>query len=317
VIRTHGLVKRYGRVTAVDGLDLDVHLGEIYGFLGPNGAGKTTTLMMLLGIVRPTAGEIVLFGEPYGPRRTDLRRRIGVVPEKHPRGVWQWMTAREYLEMFAELFEVAAAGRRIEVLLEKTGLAAVADRRVRELSHGTLQKLSIVRALLPDPDLLLLDEPISGLDPIGIKQVRDLIVSEKREGRTIFISSHQLSEMERICDRAAILVRGRLVAEDAMRELLARAAPEREIHVELEQAAAGAAEALSDLPFVTDASWRGSTIVVRVSKEGDHRRAIAERLIARGLVPLAIVERAPTLEEAFITITQENVGRLAGEGASR
>jgi len=315
VIATHGLSKRYGRFTAVDGLASDVRQGEGYGFLGPNGAGKTTTLMMLLGIVRPTAGEIMLFGEPYGPRRTDLRRRIGVVPEKHPQGVWPWMTAREYLEMFAELFEVPAAAPRIDSLLERTGLAAAAEVRVREFSHGMLQKLSIVRALLPDPDLLLLDEPISGLDPLGIKQVRDLIVSENRAGRTILISSHQLSEMERICDRAAILVRGKLVAEDAMRELLARAAPAREIHVELEKAVPGAAEALRELPFVSDVSWRGSTIVVQVEHEGDFRRTIAERLIGRGLVPLATVERAPTLEEAFITITQDNVARLAGGGA--
>jgi len=273
--------------------------------------------MMLLGIVRPTAGEILLFGEPYGPRRIDLRRRIGVVPEKHPRGVWPWMTAREYLEMFAELFEVPAAGRRIEALLERTGLAGAAEARVREFSHGMLQKLSIVRALLPDPDLLLLDEPISGLDPLGIKQVRDLIVSENRAGRTILISSHQLSEMERICDRAAIIVHGRLVAEDTMRALLARAAPAREIHIELEKPAPGVAEVLRGLPFVADVSWQGSTIVVRVANEGDFRKTIAERLIGRGLVPLATVERAPTLEEAFITITQENVARLAGEGTRR
>jgi ABC-type multidrug transport system ATPase subunit len=312
VIRTHALVKRYGRFLAVDGLDLGVRSGEIYGFLGPNGAGKTTTLMMLLGITRPTSGEIMLFGERYRPARMDLRRRIGVVPEKHPRGVWPWMTAREYLELFADLYSVTDAGRHIGTLLEKTSLAAVANTRIREFSHGMLQKLSIVRALLPDPDLLLLDEPISGLDPLGIKQVRDLIVSENREGRTIFISSHQLSEMERICDRAGILVHGRLVVEDTMQALLRRAAPAREIRVELEAAADGVSEALRQLPFVTDVSWQGTTIVVKVGKEGDHRRAISERLISRGLVPLAITERAPTLEEAFITITQENVEQLAG-----
>ena len=193
MIQTRGLVKRYGSFTAVDGIDLSIPRGEIYGFLGPNGAGKTSTIMMLLGVTRPTAGEIRLLGEPYTPRRLDLRRRIGVVPEKHPRGVWPWMTAREYLQLFADLFAVNGARERIDMLLEKVDLAQVANKRFRDFSRGMLQKLSIVRALLPDPDILFLDEPISGLDPIGIKQVRDLIVSENREGRTIFISSHQLS----------------------------------------------------------------------------------------------------------------------------
>lgn len=311
MIRTQGLVKRYGEFTAVDGLDLNIPAGEIYGFLGPNGAGKTSTIMMLLGLVRPTAGEIRLFGEPFSPRRLDLRRRVGVVPEKHPRGVWPWMTAREYLELFAELFEVPRPRERIDALLEKVELARFRDKRVREFSRGMLQKLSIVRALLHDPDILLLDEPISGLDPIGIKQVRDLIVSENREGRTIVISSHQLSEMEKICNRVAILCRGRLLVEDAMGDILARAAPERVIEVELEAVPEGLAEAVRELPFVVGASASGATLAVAVSREGDFRKALSERLIARGLVPLRIAERTASLEEAFITVTQDNVAALA------
>ena len=235
MIRTTGLVKRYGSFTAVDGIDLNIPRGAIYGFLGPNGSGKTSTIMMLLGITRPTSGEIWLFGERSAPRRLDLRRRIGVVPEKHPRGVWTWMTAGEYLALFADLFRVPDRARRISELLEKVQLAPFRTKRIREFSQGMLQKLSIVRALLPDPDLLILDEPISGLDPFGIKQVRDLIVSENREGRTIFISSHQLSEMERICDRVAIISQGRLLVEDTMASLLSGLKVEREVHVELER----------------------------------------------------------------------------------
>jgi ABC-2 type transport system ATP-binding protein len=172
MIRTRGLVKRYGRFIAVDGIDLHILPGEIYGFLGPNGAGKTSTIMMLLGISRPTAGEISLFGEPYTAARLDLRKRIGVVPEKHPRGVWQWMTAAEYLGVFADLFRVPNAARRIDFLLEKVDLLSVRNKRIRAFSHGMLQKLSLTRALLHDPDILFLDEPISGLDPIGICSCR-------------------------------------------------------------------------------------------------------------------------------------------------
>ena len=212
MIRTRGLVKRYGRFTAVDGIDLHIQPGEIYGFLGPNGAGKTSTIMMLLGISRPTAGEISLFGEPFTAARLHLRKRIGVVPEKHPRGVWQWMTAAEYLGVFADLFQVPDAERRIDFLLDKVDLLSVRNKRIRAFSHGMLQKLSLTRALIHDPDILFLDEPISGLDPIGIMQTRDLLLSENRAGRAIFISSHQLSEMERICHRVAIISHGKLLA---------------------------------------------------------------------------------------------------------
>ena len=217
MIRTAGLVKRYGSFTAVDGIDLNIPRGEIYGFLGPNGAGKTSTIMMLLGITQPTAGEIWLFGEKYVPRAAagPARKRIGVVPEKHPRGVWPWMTAREYLALFADLFAVPRPSERIEMLLEKVELARF-GKEVPGVLPGHAAEAQHLRALLPDPDILFLDEPISGLDPMGIKQVRDLIVSENREGRTIFISSHQLSEMEKICHRVAIIFGGKLLVEDTM-----------------------------------------------------------------------------------------------------
>jgi ABC-2 type transport system ATP-binding protein len=314
MIRTRGLVKRYGAFTAVDGVDLAIPRGEIYGFLGPNGAGKTSTIMMLLGVSRPTAGEIWLFGERATPRRLDLRRRIGVVPEKHPRGVWPWMTAREYLGLFADLFEVPSAPTRIDMLLEKVDLARFGSKRIREFSRGMLQKLSIIRALLHDPDILFLDEPISGLDPLGIKQVRDLIVSENREGRTIFISSHQLSEMERICHRVAMLFRGKLMVEDTMANLLSRMTVDREIHVELEAVPADLPGKLRELAFVRDAVAQGGTLVVKLSRQGDFRRALSEQLIGLGLVPLRIAEKVPSLEEAFVTITQENIDALARGG---
>jgi ABC-type multidrug transport system ATPase subunit len=185
MIHTTGLTKRYGTFTAVNGITLHIPRGHVYGFLGPNGAGKTSTIMMLLGQSRPTAGTIRLFGEPFSPRCLDLRARIGVVAEKHPVGVWPWMTAREYLSLFADLFQVRGAHARIDALLKKVDLERFRSRRIREFSRGMMQKLSIIRALLHDPDLLLLDEPISGLDPVGIKQVRDLLsrVGESREIR--------------------------------------------------------------------------------------------------------------------------------------
>ncbi len=314
MIETRALVKRYGTFTAVDGIDLHIRPGEIYGFLGPNGAGKTSTMMMLLGITRPTSGEVFLFGERYTPRRLDLRRRIGVVPEKHPRGVWPWMTAGEYLRFFAELFAIPRPQERIASLLEKVGLDGFRDKRIREFSRGMLQKLSFTRAILHDPDVLLLDEPISGLDPLGIQQVRDLIVSENRDGRSIFISSHQLSEMERICHRVAIISKGRLMAQDTMQNLVARLFREREIHVELEKVPHGLAARVKALPSVLDCTVSANTLVVTVPRQGDHRRLISAFLIEQGQVPLRMQERLVSLEEAFVTITQENLDSLVSDG---
>ncbi len=314
MIRTRGLVKRYGAFTAVGGIDLNIPPGQIYGFLGPNGSGKTSTIMMLLGILRPNAGEIWLFDEKYTPDRLDLRRRIGVVPEKHPHGMWRWMTAAEYLRMFARLFEIPEAEERIRRLLKRVELDDVRDKRFAAFSHGMMQKLSIVRALLHDPDILFLDEPISGLDPIGVKQVRDLILEENREGRTIFISSHMLSEMEKICHRVAIIFQGRLLAEDSMSALLSRLARDREIHVDLESVPDGLIGRLRALPFVLDCAQRENSLRITVAKEGDFRRPVSEFLIREGLVPLRIQAKILSLEEAFVTITQENVERLAAAG---
>jgi ABC-2 type transport system ATP-binding protein len=316
MIQTKNLTKRYGKFTAVDSVNLNIPAGEIYGFLGPNGAGKTSTIMMLLGIVRPTAGEIRLFEEAYSPKRLDLRRRIGVVPEKHPTGMWTWMTAGEYLQMFADLFGLEDPGRRIDYLLERVGLGEVKNKKFAEFSRGMLQKLSIVRALLHDPDILFLDEPISGLDPCGVKQIRDLILEENREGRTIFISSHILSEMEKLCHRVAIIFGGKLMAKDKMKSLLTTLAKDREIHVDLEELPADLLGKVKSLKFVQDATGKEKTLVVKVPKTGDYRRELSKYLIDQNLVPLSIQEKSLSLEEAFITITKENIdmfARIGGE----
>ncbi len=317
MIQTKDLTKLYGKFAAVDGVNLNIPAGEIYGFLGPNGAGKTSTIMMLLGIVKPTRGEIHLFEEKYSPRRLDLRRRIGVVPEKHPTGMWSWMTSEEYLQMFAELFGVEGAEKRIDHLLDRVGLLEVKKKKFSEFSRGMLQKLSIVRALLHDPDILFLDEPISGLDPFGVKQIRDLILEENREGRTIFISSHILSEMEKVCHRVAIIFGGKLLAEDQMQSLLTNLAKDREIHVDLEELPAELIESVQSLDFVRGAGQMGKTLIVKVPKSGDFRKDISKYLIDKNYVPLSIQEKSLSLEEAFVTITKENINLFAGLGGGK
>jgi ABC-type multidrug transport system ATPase subunit len=317
MIQTKNLTKRYGKFTAVDGINLNIPAGEIYGFLGPNGAGKTSTIMMLLGIVKPTAGEIRLFEEAYSPKRLDLRRRIGMVPEKHPTGMWTWMTAGEYLQMFADLFSLENSDKRIDDLLERVGLGEVKNKKFAEFSRGMLQKLSIVRALLHDPDILFLDEPISGLDPFGVKQIRDLILEENREGRTIFISSHILSEMEKVCQRVAIIFGGKLMAEDKMQSMLTTLAKDREIHIDLEELPADLIGKVKSLKFVQDATGQEKTLVVKVPKTGDYRKELSKYLIDQNLVPLSIQEKSLSLEEAFVTITKENIDMFARIGGEK
>lgn len=308
MIRTIDLTKKYASFVAVNAVNLGISKGEIYGLIGPNGAGKTTTMMMLLGITQPTSGEVYLFGERATPQRLDLRRRIGVVPERHPRGAWSWMTAGEYLKLFADLFRLEHSDARIDRLLEEVGLSQVRGTRIKEFSHGMLQKLSFIRALLPDPDLLVLDEPISGLDPLGVKQVRDLILSENREGRTILMSSHVLSEMERICNRVAIISKGRLVAEERTETLLARVANDRELQIEVESVPPGFEGRLREaLPFVRECTASGTKVSVTIPREGDYRKLISEYLFGQNLVPLAIQERVQSLEDAFVAVTQENI----------
>jgi ABC-2 type transport system ATP-binding protein len=311
LIKTKKLTKKFGDFTAVRDIDLDIHPGEIYGFLGPNGSGKTTTILMLLGILKPTRGEIQLFGETFSPKRLDLKRKFGVVPEKHPTGMWKWMTASEYLKFFADLYIIREPSKRIKRLLEKVGLLDVESKRIKDFSRGMIQKLSIVRALLPDPEILFLDEPISGLDPIGIKQVRNLILSENREGRTIFISSHILSEMEKICHRVAIISGGRSLAEDKMEVLLRKLSKDREIHIDLEEIPDDLEDCLKGLDFILECSVLGSSLVVKVPKDKDYRKHVSQYLIKRGLVPLNINDKSLSLEEAFTTITEENVANLA------
>ena len=307
MIRTEELTKRFNQHTAVDGINLNIHAGEIYGFLGPNGAGKTSTIMMLLGILPPTCGEIFLFGEPYSPKNINIRKRIGVVPEKHPNGMWPWMTAFEYLSLFADIFRVNNPTERINHLLQQVQLTEVKHKRFSEFSRGMIQKISIVRSILHDPDILFLDEPISGLDPIGIKQIRDLIISENRDGRTIFISSHLLSEMEKLCDRVGIILGGQLVAEDQIDSLLASFSQERKILIEVENYPNNLLDLITQLPFINTVSIGQDGLLVKVKDKNDHRKELVEFLIQQNIIPLSIKEIEMSLEEAFVTITKASI----------
>jgi ABC-type multidrug transport system ATPase subunit len=222
VIVTRGLVKRYGRLRAVDGIDLDVNEGDVYGFLGANGSGKTTTVRMLLGLVLPTSGEVELLGGrmPRAARR--VLPRVGALVEGPAH--YGHLSGRENLA----LLDASGPGgrwrtrrRRIDAVLEQVGLAGVGRRPVKAYSLGMRQRLGLAGALLRRPELLVLDEPTNGLDPQGIAEIRALLLDLHRGGTTIFLSSHLLAEVEQLCSRVGVLDRGRLVLQDELATLTA------------------------------------------------------------------------------------------------
>lgn len=307
MIRTEHLTKRFNKFTAVDDLSLHVRDGEVYGFLGPNGAGKTTTINMLLGILKPSAGAIYFDNTEMRRGDISIKRDFGVVPENHPRGMWKWMTAAEYLRFFADFFRVQNAGVRINELLESVNLAEVAHKHINAFSRGMLQKLSIARALLHNPRVLILDEPISGLDPLGVRQIRDLLEAENKRGKTILISSHLLSEVEKICHRVAIISEGMLLSEDSKEDLMNTLHADREIQIDIERPTEELTAKMRKLDFVLGAEVSESGLTVKISREGDYRKAISEFLFQQGQVPLALHEKDKSLEDLFITITKENL----------
>ena len=213
-IELNGLSKQYGNLTAVQNLDLRIPQGEIFGFLGPNGAGKSTTINILLDFVKPTAGQASVLGMNCQNRGKELRQRIGVLPEGYD--VYDRLTGRQHLEFAIESKNATNDPQR---LLERVGITEAADRKAGGYSKGMAQRLTLAMALVGDPDLLILDEPTTGLDPNGARQIREIIREENRNGTTVFFSSHILSQVEAVCDRVGILREGRLVADDSIEGL--------------------------------------------------------------------------------------------------
>jgi len=240
-IQTWGLSKRYGNVLAVDAVDLRVDRGEIYGFLGLNGAGKTTTIRALLGMIRPSAGGVSLFGEPIGPGGRGPWRRVGHLVEAP--AAYPELTVRENLEIARRLHGVADASVTMRAI-DRFGLGAYADRRAGTLSMGNLQRLGLARALLHEPELVILDEPANGLDPAGVVEVRQLLSAIAREqGVTVFMSSHILAEVDRLATRIGIIHNGRLIEELDMDELERRRARRLAVDARDRSAARSALEA--------------------------------------------------------------------------
>ncbi len=293
-IRVEGLVKSFrghlgiGRTVAVNGLDLEVRRGEIFGLLGPNGAGKTTTLKTLLGLLRPDRGTVELLGRPAGDPAA--RARLGFLPENPY--FYDYLTGEEFLDFYARLQGIPAASRRRRVgsVLERVGLAGRANVALRKFSKGMIQRLGLAQAIQHDPELIILDEPMSGLDPIGRREVRDLILALRDEGRTVFFSSHILQDAEMLCDRAAILRAGRVRWTGDVRALAASHI--RWFEVELR------GDVADDLPAERIAGGVDGALL-RVDDVAGLTALLSEAR-ARGLQVTSVWPRRDTLEDLFM-----------------
>lgn len=216
VLQTQDLKKYFGSVRAVDGVSLSVDRGQVYGFLGPNGSGKTTTIGMILGLIHPTEGRVTLFGKPVSPSQTWSLQKVGALvglPSLVP-----YLSARQNLELIARLSPELPAGR-IEEILQIIGLEKTTNWRTSKFSTGMKQHLGIGMAMLHKPELLILDEPTNGMDPAGMRDIRNLVMMLADQGATIFISSHLLHEVEQICDRVAVLRQGKIIADSGGKNL--------------------------------------------------------------------------------------------------
>ncbi len=250
IIETHGLIKRYGKLTAVEDLSLQVERGAIYGFVGPNGAGKTTTMRILTTLITPTAGEAFVAGYSVSDHPREVRRRIGYMPDFF--GVYDDMKVWEYLDFFAACYEIPERDRPhlIDDLLALVDLTHRRDDMVEKLSRGMKQRLSLARTLAHDPDVLILDEPASGLDPRARIEIRELLVEMAQMGKTIFFSSHILADVAEICTHLGIIESGRMVAQGTVGEIRRRLMPTREITITVIDRAAEAKEALQQVAGV-------------------------------------------------------------------
>ena len=296
------LTKRFGAVAALDGLTMTVPRGEIFGFLGPNGAGKTTAVKLLLGLTFPTSGEGYVLGAPMGDRLA--RRRIGYLPELFR--YQDWMTAREVLALHCVLVGVPAAQRapQIDAILETVGLGKRAADRVGTYSKGMQQRLGLAVALVGDPRLILLDEPTSALDPVGRREVRDVLRGLRARGVTVFLNSHLLTEVEHVCDRVAIVDRGKVVSTGTLSQLRGG---DDAVRIRVQTRAPAYFNALARLG---DASEEDGAYVVRGIAPERVPDAVAA-LVACGARVLAVEPNRTSLEDRFLQVLKGSADAAA------
>jgi ABC-2 type transport system ATP-binding protein len=292
IIQTKNLTKLYGAITAVKDVNIEIFRGEVYGFLGPNGAGKTTTIGMMLGLITPTSGGIELFGTSLHSN-VDVLHRVGAIVETS--AFYPYLSGHDNLRALAEISGVRKS--RIAEVLDVVGMTQRAHHKYKTYSLGMKQRLGIAAALLGDPELILLDEPTNGLDPAGMKEVRELIVQLARIGKTIFLSSHLLYEVEQVCTRVAIIKKGAVIAQGVVDDLLKRG---RRLQLKI-QYPDKAAEVLRTADWIKGVTVRDDMISIETSEENAAR--VAELLASNGLYPSELKALDSSLD-FFLEITK-------------
>jgi ABC-2 type transport system ATP-binding protein len=305
LITTEDLTRRFGDLVAVDGLNIEIQEGDIYGFLGPNGAGKTTTIRMLSTLIKPTSGTACIMGYDVQREPNRARRAIGIMPERP--GFYEEMTGRKQLRFYGEFYKIPRERiePRIEELMARVGMTRFIDAAIKTYSHGMRKRLAIAQALLHEPRILILDEPSTGLDPAGVQEFRELIRSLNKEGYTIFLSSHVLPEIQQVCNRVGILRRGQLVAEDTIDnlrdQLIARSADRITVMATgIDDAILESVRAIDGVANADRSNWG---MMIQAEQGTSVQAEVNEVLVRGGAKVTGFTTLQPTLEDVFLDIT--------------
>jgi len=301
-IETAGLTKRYGSLTAVNKLDLKVDRSTIHGFLGPNGAGKTTTIKILVGLLRPDEGVARIFGEPVLGDKPHVRLKIGYMPElpKFPKHLKGW----ELLDIYGRMYGLDAQqrGDQLPKLFELVGLKGREKDLVGRYSKGMQQRLGIAQALLNEPELVILDEPSLGLDPVGMVEVRELIKGIVKQGMTVFLSSHLLFEVQQVCSHVTIINKGIGLVSDTIENVSHKVRGPATLQIEVTQITDTLVENLKKLPFVIDVKTEGNKINVTLQTQEDVRPQVSETITKSGGTIVFMNQAGQSLEDVFMQL---------------
>jgi ABC-2 type transport system ATP-binding protein len=308
-IQLRNVTKRFGDVTALWDLSLTVEEGEIFGFLGPNGAGKSTTIDILLDFVRPTDGEASVLGMDAQTDSLAVRKRTGILPDGYH--VYDRLTGRQHVEL---AIESKGSGEAPDALLERVGILEAADRKAGGYSKGMKQRLVLAMALVGDPDLLVLDEPTTGLDPNGAREMREIIREERDRGATVFFSSHILEQVEAVCDRVAIIDEGRLVTVDTIDGLRASMGDGVRLVVTVDRVPEGAVADLEALAGVRGVDAADTVLSVHLDADGS-KAAVLNAVEAQGATVLDFDTEQSSLEDLFVAFTRHDDGGATGADA--
>ncbi|MGQ9574199.1 MAG: ABC transporter ATP-binding protein [Thermoguttaceae bacterium] len=300
--------KRYGDLVAVDGLNLKIGPGELFGFIGPNGAGKSTTIRFLATLLRPTRGEGIVNGYRVTRQPLEVRRSIGYMPDSF--GVYHGMKVRQFLDFFAVAYQLSANRRKqaVDGVLELLDLTGKRNTPIHALSRGMKQRLCLAKTLLHDPPVLILDEPASGLDPRARVEVKALLRKLRGLGKTILISSHVLSELADCCTSIGIIERGKLLMHGPIDEVYRRIRRSRTVLIKFLDRVEAGVSLIRTLPEIRDVKIEGTRVSVELAADDQQVARLLERLVAEGIRVHSFAEKEPTLEDVFMMVTK---GRVA------